>query len=400
MEVSTGYVGGMKVANTQRLRNIQVYEGQSIVREYRLSYDASPTSGISRLRSIAECDSAASEAVCLIPTEFDWSEGAAGYMASVTSGSTSSGFAYARALDVNGDGRQDLVVPHNGAWWISYGDLSGLLQEVSANISTAGSYLEYTLPVDYNGDGLTDLLVPGSDGFWDLLLSGSSGFSLTRDLISNEGYNNEPVVLDINGDGLQDLVWYGLSSVYTGYTRHVRLNSTNGFGPALDTGLRRNGGVEKVVDYDNDGRQDLLDAWYVSYLVCEFRVFSFDGINYSYGLIDDIAQDIYGNNAGCLSTSFGDNNSWLSDFNGDGLQDLAYVDLGTGGTWNVVMNAGNGLDSQIYNLGLGANYSYYSHLDDYNGDGRMDFVLPHDGTSWHVYQSTGWRWAEGHCFAL
>jgi RHS repeat-associated protein len=384
-DTSSGYIGGNPVINAKRLKNIQVYEGANVVRDYRLSYDTSAASAMSRLRSVTECESAAPEAACLMPAEFSWSNGAAGYTAGVTSGSTNSGYASAQVLDVNADGMQDLVVPHNGSWWINYGDAAGLLPEVNSNIPTAGSYPDYALAIDYNSDGLTDLLVPGNDGFWDLLLAGSSGLSLLTNLIPNDGYNYKPQVVDINGDGRQDLVV--LANTGSGLTLHAYLNSAGGFTPAVDTGLHRNGSNTKVLDYDNDGRQDLLSAWYKGVQGCEWWLFQFDGQTYNNSLISNATQDAIGWNAGCLATASSSNNSIIVDINADGLRDLVY-NRGQGEEWSVLYNTGSGLNGSLLGSGLTDNNQWYAKPVDYNHDGRTDFLVPNSADGkWHVYQS-------------
>lgn len=386
---SSGYVGGNAVASLQRLSNIQVYDGTAMVRDYRLAYDSSPASGASRLRSILECESAASAAACLMPTRFDWSGGAAGFQPGVTSGASSSGYASAKAMDVNGDGRQDLVVPHDGSWWINYGAAAGFLPEVNTNITTTGSYPDKALVIDYNSDGMADLLVPGSDGYWDLLLAGNQGPGLVANLIPNHGYSNKPLVVDIDGDGRQDLVV--LHNAGSGTTRHVYLNTASGFAAMVDTGKPKYNNNDLIIDYNNDGRLDVLNSFYRGFVngveTCEWWLFHFDGQAFQYRLIPDATIDERGVTAGCRALNSSSNNARVGDINADGLQDLVYQ-WGNSEYWRLLPNTGQGLQGPLLESGLGGNGRWYAQALDYNQDGRVDYLVPGSADNrWHVYLS-------------
>lgn len=380
-DISSAYVGGRSVASTQRLDRIRAYEGARVVREYRLSYDTGPVSGVSRLQSITECDSSVADAVCTLPLSFSWTDGALGYMSGTTSGSTSSGYANARVLDVNGDGRQDLLVPHSGWWWVNYGDTTGLLAAENTGIATTGSYPDKSLPIDYNSDGLTDLLVPRPGNDWDLLQSGSNGLVRMQDVFSGEGYNNSPDVIDFDGDGRQDIIMMAMSQAIPYLTYHFHKNTAAGFDPAIDTEIVGISYQQRVFDYNNNGVSDLLVPVSIGYGICSW--------SYLHNVNNQAQSEFTTDRANCYATATGVN-ALFGDVNGDGLQDL--VSSGNGmdfnGPWSIAPNKGTGLGDTPLDTGMSSVNRQYAVQTDYNLDGWMDILYP-KGPNWHVYQSTG-----------
>ena len=384
---SSGYLGGSPVGNRKRVKNIQVVDANRMIRDYRLSYDYGPVSGASRLIGVTACESEAPDAACQPQTRFDWNDGVGGFAGGTISAPGDTGYTNARVLDVDGDGRQDLVVPHDGSWWVHLGGNKELSRGVDTGISTAGSYLDYVLEIDFNSDGEGDLLVPGSDGNWDLLLAGNGGLTLVPDLIPDNGYHSRPRVLDIDGDGRQDLVVTFNSG--SGSTRHVYLNTADGFSSLIDTGVVKYDNNDLILDYNNDGRQDLLTTYYQGYVngveTCDWRLFYFDGHAYRDEPIVDVTLDSRGVAAGCRALNSSGNNVKVADVNADGLQDMVYH-WGTSEFWRYLFNTGGGLNGPLLDTGI--DVSFHAQATDYNSDARVDYIAP-DKTDnhWHVYQS-------------
>ena len=201
----------------------------------------------------------------------------------------------------------------------------------------------------------------------------------------------EAQVGDFNGDGLSDLVW---SKAYNGGIKaYVTLgDGSGGFGAATLKTVKSTGnytGYEaRVVDLNGDGLSDMvwmkgLNGGLRAYAVLGEGDGSFASTQYS---------------APRTSGNYDDYEPLAGDFNGDGLADLAwvnksnsnrnvYVSLGTGtGLFQTAQyNYGRSLSSEV-----GTQYSSFSvnHTQataaDYNGDGIAEIVW----RSWVSYRET------------
>jgi len=174
-------------------------------------------------------------------------------------------------IDVNGDGLPDVVgFGSDGSMYISLNTGSGFgpATSYSSNISQTSDGIYPLMAVDVNGDGRTDIVSFGQDGIYVSLNTGS-GFApatqWTSEFGANVGWNNSnaaPVILtDVNGDGLADVVGFGGDGVW------VALNTGSGFGPAsiwsYDYGANLGWANDTVsprtlVDVNGDGLPDVV----------------------------------------------------------------------------------------------------------------------------------------------
>jgi hypothetical protein len=198
----------------------------------------------------------------------------------------------ANLADVNGDGVPDLIqcwaqydkfyeYPGVPEWtvhmWVPDGPNGPGFQPQGEIIPQLESYPCATpvYAVDINGDGKVELVVPGAThqgstlnwrSTYDALVwddrwsSASTHWALTDTKLP---VANSPLFLDVNGDGLPD----ALETISDNFT--VCLNTGNGFSApiqalsqqslALTLGLATQyAGLASPIDYNNDGRQDLL----------------------------------------------------------------------------------------------------------------------------------------------
>jgi RHS repeat-associated protein len=241
-------------------------------------------------------------------------------------------------IDYDGDGRQDLVHVVNPGTTNSalrgqrmtatgfsttvenlYGPSGYYFGDVGASSSAFGStqnqYRTEFRSGDFNGDGRTDLLARVTQSLsspvyvWVPMLSNGTSMQLQTDWFMWVP-NSEPNVVDINGDGLSDIVF-------------VDLNQTSwyiNFATGTDQFVQGGSGVPvgvpskaRFADWDGDGRTDLITNVSGTYYVSRSNGNSFDAP---------------------VSLGFGDStvgaNLKVGDIDGDGLPDLVYSQSGAG----------------------------------------------------------------------
>ncbi|MDH4313106.1 MAG: FG-GAP-like repeat-containing protein, partial [Gammaproteobacteria bacterium] len=277
-EVDSGYLAGSRIKETQRLDRVDVlYNGTTLYRRYDLAYEAAlSATSLSRLASITECAGATPE--CLAPTVFTYQDG------SPLSAEADTGVVIPATttfpLDVNGDGREDLVYSSStgaGQWMVMFANSTGgyatPINTGVANTGQAGA-----IPIDYNADGKMDLLVPYSGGTWWVTLGSASGLGALTNTgapATATGTGNNARALDVDGDGLDDLVWADLVGYAGGDVIRYRLRvagaafsatATNLITPlpadqmipsGLFTGWAQTT-MRRAPDFNGDGRRDLV----------------------------------------------------------------------------------------------------------------------------------------------
>jgi RHS repeat-associated protein len=165
------------------------------------------------------------------------------------------------SIDVNDDGRTDIVYQGNKhtepdyEWHIAFSnglDAKPTVQE-ELNIARASSHSEYKkdddqypIFLDYNGDGLMDIVIADEtflksckgfcDTQWHFYKNINGTFKADKTFYTKEQLSKmQPVVIDINNDGVQDLVYVenGIFKIFTmpsANKRNVVHSITNGFG--------------------------------------------------------------------------------------------------------------------------------------------------------------------------
>ncbi len=367
-DISRGYIVGKQVQTSVRLTNVQVNAGYNVIRDYRLTYATGATTGRSRVTSLQQCDGIGTSASCLPETALTWSAGAASFSGAINTGQSNVGYQTAQPLDVNGDGKTDLAYCTSATtnWQILISTGSGFNAPI--NTGRLCTNYQYALLMDYNTDGLMDLLVPYANSRWYALRSTGSGFALVDTGIGQSGYNNKPVVLDINGDGRDDLALAYNSAWY------LRINNGNGFNAAVATGIAStNFTYRQRIDYDADGLDDLL----VPYANNRWYVLRSTGSTLQ--LVD----------TGRANTGY-NTSPQIIDVDGDGRQDMVY----NNSTQKVIyFNRGNTFSGGV-GTGISTQWAATTFQIDYNGDGKMDLIMPGapssaTATNWYVLQSTG-----------
>ncbi|KLN58856.1 hypothetical protein WH96_20800, partial [Kiloniella spongiae] len=222
-DIRTWYQAGAKITQDQRLKNIQTYEAETLVADYRVEFDNDGLLELSKLSTITQCSADA----CLQPITIEYLENTVseGYQPFIhfpgSSGSWSSYKSYFH--DVDGDGLTDLTMGYFGTsgvhtyTFIAKGD--GHYEPYVHFPGGGGNWSSYKPYFhDVNGDGLTDLIM----GYF-----GTSGVHTYTFISKGDGYyepyvhfpggggdwsSYKPYFHDVNGDGLADLMMRHIGS--------------------------------------------------------------------------------------------------------------------------------------------------------------------------------------------
>lgn len=444
--------GGGETLLSQKLDSVSTFTDSSTpVKTYKLAYTSagralSTVTNRLLLKSVEECDASNR---CLPKTQFGWKGQAVGnaytdtLVGSPLLGETE--IFFYQVGDLIGDGRSAAVKVNTGqkdAGFWRYNPSSGWVKQVWTTTGDGYTKSEFLL-ADSNGDGRSDWMQYRSTGSPGVNICRSLGSSFeTCSATASIPIPTEGLVLngDFDGDGNIDFMFYrGRTS--TEFKFDVYWSSASGIvNPTLPknvsfpiepgTTLLKAEEQFLISDFDGDGKSDVFykrtsDAspiepttnapqnnWKVCFGKNRTTAFECPSV-WSVGPYQK---------ASFRNTSRGGDNVrkdllTLSDFNGDGLADVAWpVLVGSvpGGEWYVCLSAGEGSFSRLPFGAGGANTTtsaaalcskvpgpsgQYATLEnvvlgDFNGDGRTDIAvwdgnLHPDNSRWNIYFSKG-----------
>ncbi|NER95557.1 MAG: hypothetical protein F6J86_17230 [Symploca sp. SIO1B1] len=340
------YVGGAKAETTKRLKSIKTYvdidgngnnveTAANLVKKYALTYEYSMETGRSRLTQLEECDAVG---VCLPKTEFAWQTGRAegGFksdgLTTVTDPEQLRREDKWLPMDVNGDGRTDLVRLWKNAGkmsvstYFSKGD--GFKENGVTNNTDAGQLRQKDqwLPMDVNGDGLTDLVrLWNKSGKKSVSTYFSKGDGFKENGVTNNTdagqlrQEDQWLPMDVNGDGRVDLVrrWKKDNAeiwLDTYFSEGDKFNET---GATVKTDAKNLLLTQSwlSMDVDGDSLTDLVRLWRNNGKISVSTYFS-NGKNFNEKGVTTNTD------AGMLNLT----KSWLPmNVNRDGLTDLVRV---------------------------------------------------------------------------
>ena len=322
--------------------------------------------------------------------------------------------------DVNGDGKLDLISAN-----ANDGTLTVLTNNghagfvVMTNIligSGAGSTPYSVLAVDVNGDGKMDLVSANAgDGTLTVLTNRGGGVFALAATLTVDQTPACVVAADVNGDGKPDLV----SASYNYSTLTILTNDGSGnFVFSARLGTDANPLCVIATDLNGDGKIDLVCANYGSDTLSVFfnngdGTFSTNAtLQVGANPASVIAVDVKGDgkvdlvcaNSGDNSLSVLKNNGMgkfslsstllvgrmpesvaAADLNGDGYPDLICADFGVNWNNNMLTNmltifANNGLGRFGYNSTLVVGFGPYAVIAvDVNGGGQPDLISANIG---------------------
>jgi RHS repeat-associated protein len=407
-DASEQYSGGLRTVLTRRLTQVQIRDTtlgrNDLVREYRFAYRTATLSRRSLLEHVTECDGVGA---CLGPTTFQWSEPGPqvqsprdlGAFSTTNPSPSQTSQAIVHAGDIDGDGRDDLMLRGAGGlvWGrrLSNGSVPGPLlpgppsEPRDPSAGAQAREAEGRL-VDLDADGRADFMVrerprPGggvgppelfrNQVYW----ATNSGFEQYADPL--EPYSRvyrESYVLDLDGDGLPDLVKPAADTSAPAMRWGARRNLGRKFDQwkGSEVGYRAPGPLTfwpvEALAFDIDGRgaQDLI---------VEFSPHGATALRWDGATLRRL-------DVPTLLTSC---RPLFADVNGDGLIDQLDLDT-TRGVVAVAINTGRGFlpttdwiiappfnnSPALQNPGgCTTDYDAGVRVIDFNGDGRDDLLL-------------------------
>lgn len=383
-DVDVGYGADGTIEDTKQLNKIYVV-GPLRYREYNLSYEQPLAStNRNRIQSIQECSGVyfVPPYDCRTATQFAYSDGTPGLDAEVLSGTTLAAGVKPMSLDINGDGRTDLVYASqatSGFWVYRLADTSGgYAPAVTTTIASTGH--DRAIGFDYNSDGIDDILVPYSGSTW-WAIQGLAGGGLQAPI--NSGTTNDSVdamSADVDGDGREDLVYRVQSQGI-----FVRYRETSGGFSAVSTQIMNDLLRPKLrVDYkssrryqfdvNGDGAEDILIFTGKARVPSKIWVWTYQNGTFNNHYVTDVTAN---------------EKPLPLDMNGDGYSDL--------------VTKGNYPNNMGYRIAtgkvLGPTVTIPSTADldiatavrlDWDSDGYDDILAPNSVTStWYLIRSEG-----------
>jgi RHS repeat-associated protein len=314
---------GTKVHVDQLLQSVDVQLNGALIRRYKLAYDAGTNLGEAMLLdNVQQCDQ---DNVCLPPTRFVYDEPVTPRTPALTP-------------------LPDPVEPGSD------------VEELVPPGADYGYQTRVGRPLDMNGDGIDDILYQVVSYYND-----EEAPDQQRDFVA----------LMSNGEiGEASHVY-----VHTQVTSDFRWRWTTGpfgwFGVDQEDQIRTvDGGSLGSVDYNNDGRMDVLTATFIRETgSSNYRVLTFNGTSFSYldlGIFYDIRRP---------------GEVFIADADGDGYQDMVRcmpkISKGTSNEWFVYYNVeGRGFsEATKVVLQSDAPCAKDSLAIDANGDGRDEILI-------------------------
>ncbi|WP_460711918.1 FG-GAP-like repeat-containing protein [Lysobacter terrae] len=254
------------------------------------------------------------------------------------------------SVDLNGDGKSDLIWENYAQSWMAYWWMSGAAP-IGSGVYSIGTPYRISATGDFDGDGRGDILWANTLNHTLFLWRSRGDGTFDSQYVAAYGGNWSIVATaDLNGDGKSDLVWEDRAQ---GMWAYWWMNGS----AVTASGVYSVGTAYRIVttgDFDGDGRGDLLWSNTTGDL--------FSWRSRGDGTFDGAYVASYAPSWGIVGTA---------DLNGDGKSDVLWEERAQGLMAYWLMSGSSPIGSGSYSVGI--DYGI-SALGDFDGDNRDDIV--------------------------
>ncbi|MFA5088126.1 MAG: FG-GAP-like repeat-containing protein [Candidatus Omnitrophota bacterium] len=390
-DLNTSYLSGYKITTAKRISWVRVFADGYLQRRYQLGYTRSLGTGQSLLTSVKQYG--ADDWTTLPATIFTYSEGKPDFESAkkITNYPAKSlDSSLVRMADMNNDGLPDIIrtYPENNSAYDIYlntsagGQVDFAASFPAQNAPSRGFHNPCVKFLDLNGDGLLDVIWGEQSPFRVWLNNGKDGFYPANDL------TNYPTDIDIghpqvqffdmNADGLPDMVRSYANSrydIYLNVSTEAKADFASPFKATNSPSRELSDPEMRLADFNGDGLLDVMMAASKPYYLW---------INNGQNGFEPVRNILTSPDA-----SVGYGLVVFVDMNGDGLADILKTDSGLGQPYSIYWNNGCGDFEQPVNAvnppAVGTD-NLNLKMVDVNADGLLDVFIGRDAGAGYYYQ--------------
>jgi len=275
--------------------------------------------------------------------------------------------------DFNNDGKLDIIVASGPNVYVLAGNGDGTFGTAHGSAGPANSVVTGIHVADVNGDGKQDLIINGKRGTTGLVATmlgnGDGSFQAPVETDFTGAASSSTVVGDFNGDGILDVALVSAGSVRT-----LLGNGDGTFHMSATSSFVTYSGRDGIAaaDFDGDGKLDLIITAYDP-----FSSTGYNFVGFLKGLGDGTFNDIVPV-TGSSANFVGSITAAVGDFNGDGKLDIATAIQTAGATIQGLIFISTGNGDGTFSVGTSvpnvASVTSPLLVGDFNADGNLDLA--------------------------